>query len=133
VDVAGAERLRRLEHRAEHPVRSRKRAERRDQLLAHPRGEELAEAAVVIGDAECRVARAGKRASVVHEALEHLLDGELGADRQHRVAHRLELGIQLCHDDDDTPPATLNVRSAKTTSARVPISRILHSTLTGRG
>ena len=52
----------RLEHRAEHPVPARERAERGDQLVAHPRHEEAGEAALAVRRAERRVAGAGQLA-----------------------------------------------------------------------
>src|SRR5262249_24121534 len=72
VDVRRAERFRRLEDRAEHPVGQRQWAERGDELVAHARGEERAEAALVVRHAERGVARVDERARVVDEALEHL-------------------------------------------------------------
>ena len=78
----------RVEHRAEHAVLARQRAERGDQLVAHARGEEAAEAALAVGQPERRVARAGELARAVDEPLQDLVDRELGGDGEHRVADR---------------------------------------------
>src|SRR5262249_3317348 len=87
VDVRRAKRLRRLQHRAKHPVRSRQVAKRRHQPIAHAGGEKAAEAALAVGSAERGVAGAGELARALHEALKDLLDGPLGRDGQHGVAH----------------------------------------------
>ncbi len=84
-----------LEHRAEHPVRARQRAHRRDQLLAHTADEETAKAAVAVGDPERRIPRAGKLASVVDEALEHLVDRQLRRYRQDCVTDRPQRGAEV--------------------------------------
>ena len=47
-----------LEHRAEQPVRARQRADRRDQRVAHARGDEALEAALAVGHPDRRVPRA---------------------------------------------------------------------------
>ena len=60
-------------------MRRGQRTEPRDQLLAHPRGEELGEAALAVRDPERRVARVDEAARHVDEALEHLLDLEVDA------------------------------------------------------
>ena len=90
VDVARAVRRRGVEHRAEHAVLPRQRAERGDQLVAHARGEEAAEAALAVGQPERREARAGELAGAVDEPLQDLVDGEPGRDREHGVADRLQ-------------------------------------------
>ena len=89
-DVVRAVGLRGLEHRAEQAVRARQRAHRGDLLLRHAGGDELGEAALAVGDAERRVARAGELARGLDDALQDPLDGALGRDRQHGVAHGLE-------------------------------------------
>ena len=90
VDVARAVRLARLEHRAEHAVLARQRSERGDQLVAHARREEAAEAALPVGQSERGVPCTGELARAVDEPLQHLVDRELGRDREHGVADRLE-------------------------------------------
>ncbi len=104
VDVARAvRRLARLEHRAEHAVLARQRAERGDQLVAHPGREEAAEAALAVGQPERREARAGELARAVDEPLQHLVDREPGRDREHGVADRLERRAdRRRHSCDDT-------------------------------
>ena len=64
----------RVEHRAEHAVLPRQRAERGDQLVAHARGEEAPEAALAVGQPERREARAGELARAVDEPLQDLVD-----------------------------------------------------------
>ena len=95
VDVTRAVRRRRVEHRAEHAVLARQRAERGDQLVAHAGGEEPAEAALAVGQPERRVARAGELAGAVDEPLQDVVDGHLGRDREHRVADRPQGGAQM--------------------------------------
>ena len=90
VDVGRAVRLAGLEHRSQHAVLARQRPERGDQLVAHARGEEAAEAPVAVGQPERGVARARQLARGVHEPLEHLLHRQLGGHAQHGVAHSLE-------------------------------------------
>ena len=90
VDVAGAVRLTRLEHRAEHAVLARQRSERCDEPVAHARREEAAEAAFPVGQSERGVPCAGKLARAVDQSLQHLVDREPGSDREHGVADRLE-------------------------------------------
>ena len=93
-----------VEHRAEQPVRARERAHRRDQRVAHARGDEALEGALAVGDADRRVPRAGEPARGVDEALQHRLDRALGGDRQHRVAHRAQGRALLLHLRlEDTP------------------------------
>ena len=65
-----------------------------DQLVAHPRHQEAAKAAVAVGDPERRVVRAGELARAVDQPLEHLVDRQLGGHGEHRVADRLERGTQ---------------------------------------
>ncbi len=88
VDVAGRVRVAPLEHRAEHAVLAGQRAEGRDQLVAHPRGEEAAEAADAVGEAERGIPRAGELAGAVDEPLQDLVDRELGGDAEHSLADR---------------------------------------------
>ena len=71
---------------AEQPVRARERAERGDQLVAHPGHEEAGEAALAVRGAERRVAGARQLARGVDELLEHVLDRALRGDRQDGVA-----------------------------------------------
>src|SRR5215212_6885249 len=97
VDVGGAKRLRRLEHRAEQPVRTWERPHRRDELVAHARGKELTEPAVAVGQPQRGVAGRRELARTVHEALQHLLDRELGGHGQHGVADGLECGAERGH------------------------------------
>jgi hypothetical protein len=85
-------------------VLSGQRAHRGDQLIAHPRGDELGEAAVAVGDADGGVARVDEPARGVGEPLQHRLDRRLGGDRQHRVVHRAQGGALLFHlAFEDTP------------------------------
>ncbi len=88
VDVARRVRVALVEHRPEHAVLAGQRAEGRDQLVAHPRGEEAAEAAHAVGQAERRVVGAGELAGAVDEALQDLVDRELGGDAEHSLADR---------------------------------------------
>ena len=90
VDVLGAKRLRRLEHRAEQSVRAGQRTHRRDQLVVHSGDEEPPEPARAVGDAERGVARTGELAGSVDQALEHLVDRSLRGHRQDRVADGLQ-------------------------------------------
>ena len=85
----------RVEHRAEHPVLARQRPERRDQLVAHPGGEELREAALAVGKPERGVASVGQLPRAVHQPLEHLLHRALRGDREHRVADGPKRRTQL--------------------------------------
>ena len=102
VDVARAVRRRRVEHRAEHAVLAGQRAERGDQLVAHARGEEAAEAALAVGQPERGEAGAGELAGAVDEPLQDLVDREPRRDREHRVADRLQCRAQpLVHPSDD--------------------------------
>jgi hypothetical protein len=94
VDVPRAVGSIRLEHRAEHSVLPRKRAERGDELVAHARGEEPPKAAVAVRKSERRVTCGGELASAVHEALQHVLDRELGRNREHGVADRFQSRAQ---------------------------------------
>ena len=97
MDVAGPIRLGGLEHRAEHPVRTRQRTHRRDQLVAHPGDEEPAKPTLTVRDTEGGVACARQLAGAVDESLEHLLDRQLRGDRQDGVAYRLQRRAQLFH------------------------------------
>ncbi len=90
VDVSRPERLLRLEHRAEDAVRPRQRAERSDEVVAHPRREEAPEAARLVGQSKRGVARGRQLARAVDEPLEDVLDRQLGRDGEHCVAHRLQ-------------------------------------------
>ena len=88
----GAVRSRRLEHRAEHPVRARQRAHRGDQLIAHPRDQEPPEPTLSVRDAERGVPRGRQLARGVDKPLQHLIDRQLRGDGQDRVADRPERG-----------------------------------------
>ena len=94
VDITGAVRRRRVEHRAEHAVLSRQRAERGDQLVAHAGGEEPPEAALAVGKPERGVAGAGQLPRAVDEPLQDVVHRHLGRDREHRVADRPQGGTQ---------------------------------------
>ncbi len=97
VDVGGAVRRRGLEHCPEHTVLPRQRAERGDQAVAHPGGEEAPEAAVAVGQPERRVPRPRQLARAVHEPLQDLVDRQLGRHRQHGVADGPQLRTQRLH------------------------------------
>ena len=90
VDVLGPVRGGGVEHRAEHPVRARQRTHRGDQLIAHPRHQETAEAALSVGDPQSGIPCIGELASAVDQPLQHLLDRQLRGHGEHRVAHRLQ-------------------------------------------
>ena len=77
-----------LQHRSEQPVLARQLAERRDELVAHSRGDEPREAAVAVGHTDRGVARARQLARGVDELLEHRLDRVLGGDRQDGIRQR---------------------------------------------
>ena len=100
VDVGGPERLAFLEHRSEHAVLPRQRTERGDHRLTHPGGQELAEAALPVRDAQRGVPCIGELACTLDEPLEHLLDRELGRDGENGVADRLQRRVDptLAHD-----------------------------------
>jgi hypothetical protein len=66
-----------------------------DQLVAHTRDEEAAEAAVTVRGAERRVAGPGQLARPIDEALQDVLDRELRGDGENRVAYRSKRGIQV--------------------------------------
>ena len=89
VDVARAVRRGRVEHGAEHPVLSRQRAERRDQLVAHAGGEKPPEAALPVGQPERGVPCAGQLPRAVDEPLQDVVHRDLGRDGEHRVTDRL--------------------------------------------
>jgi hypothetical protein len=94
LDVVGAVRVRVGEHRAEEPVGPRQRPDLLDELVAHPRREELREAGpFLVGDPERRVARADQIAGRVHEHVQHHGERSLAGDREHDVAHRREGGV----------------------------------------
>ena len=107
VDVARAIRRLRVEHRAEHAVLAGQRAERGDQLVVHPRGEEAAEATLAVGQPERGEAGAGEHAGAVDEPLQDLVDREPRRDREHGVADRRQCRVQLLmvqplvHSSDD--------------------------------
>ena len=82
-----AVRLVRVEHGAEQAVCRGQRAEPRDQLLGHPRGQELGEAAVAVRNPDRRIAGVDKAPRDVDEPLQDLLDAEIRRDREHGVAH----------------------------------------------
>ena len=65
-----------------------------DQLVAHARDEKAAKAAVPVRDSERGVARAGKLAGRVDESLQHLVHGQVGGHREHRVTDRLQRRIE---------------------------------------
>ena len=71
-------------------------------FFAHPGHEEAAEAAVAVGDAERRIARADQLARALHEPLQHLVDRALRRDGEHRVAQLAQCGMQTAfHDVQD--------------------------------
>src|ERR671923_318519 len=90
LDVREALAPRRFEHGAEEAVLAREVADRVVLLLAHPRGDEVREAALAVGDADRRVARGGQLPRRVGELLEHGLEAVLGRDRDDGVADRAE-------------------------------------------
>ena len=94
VDVAGAVGLLRREHGAEDAVLPWQRAEGGDQLVAHARGEEGAEAAVAVGKPERGVAGLGELAGAVDEPLQDVVDRQLGRDREDGVADRFQRRVQ---------------------------------------
>ena len=87
MNVVGAERLGRREHRAQHSVRPGQGAQRGDQLVGHPRDDEVSKPAFAVRDTQRRKSRTGKLPRGVDELLEHLLDRALRGDRQHGVAN----------------------------------------------
>ena len=91
-DVVRAEGRRGLEHRPEQAVRARQRPHGGHLGVRHAGGDELGEGALAVRDAERGVARAGELPRGVDEAAQHPLDGALGGDRQHGVAHALQRG-----------------------------------------
>ena len=77
------------EQHAQHPVPAGQRA---DGLLlgrADPVHHELGERIALVGHAERGVARADQRPRRPHDHLQHVADGHLPGDRQHRLAHRV--------------------------------------------
>jgi hypothetical protein len=83
-----------LEHRPQHSVRARKRAHRRDQLVAHPGHQEAAKPACSVGDAQRGVTGAGQFPGGVDQLLQHLVHRQVGRYAEHGVAHRLQRRIQ---------------------------------------
>ena len=94
VDVVGPVGLGFHEHRAEHAVGARQRAHRRDQLVAHARHQEAAEAPLAVGDPKRGVSRAGELAGGVDELLQHLVHRQVRGDGEDRVADRLERRVE---------------------------------------
>ncbi len=94
MDVVGAKRLRRLQHRTEHAVGPWQRPHGRNQLLAHPRDEEAAKAALAIWDAEGGKARVCELSRGMHELLQDLLYRPLRSHRQHRTGDGLQRGAE---------------------------------------
>ena len=119
----------RVEHRAEHPVRARQRAQARDQLVAHAGDEEAAEAAVAVGDAERGVARAGQLARAVDEPLQHVVDRALRRDGQHRVAHLPQRGMQAAfHPRSRYGPWSVNCYRPTPSLPTKPCARCVRTT-----
>jgi hypothetical protein len=103
MDVLGAVGARGLQHRAKHPVGAGKGPHGGDELVAHPRDEEAAEAAGAVGDPERGIARLDELARAVDELLEDVVDVQARGHRQHRVADRLQRGThRLRHGRDDS-------------------------------
>ncbi len=59
-------------------------------LVAHARGQEAAEPALAVGQAERCEPRAGEVARAVDESLQDLVDRQAGCDREHGIADRLQ-------------------------------------------
>ena len=95
---------------------ARQRAHRRDQLVAHARGDELGEAALAVGHADGGVLRVDEAARGVCEALEHGLDRRLGGDRQDRVVHGAQGRALLLHRVIEDTPGQASLRSASSAS-----------------
>ena len=85
-DVGRAVRQRPLEHGAEQAVRARERADRGDQLVAHPGRDEVREAAVSVGDADGGVAAARQPSRRLHQAAQRRLERRRNGDCGDRLA-----------------------------------------------
>src|SRR3954454_12324043 len=92
VHVGRAVRVGRVEHGAEHPVLPRQRTERLDQLVTHPRGEELAEAALPVGQPECRITGVSELPRGVHEPLKDFFHRPLRSDGENSITDRTQRG-----------------------------------------
>ena len=105
-DVGRAERLLRLEHRAEQPVGARQRAHRSTSSSVIPAVMNCANPPSTVGDPERRVAGARQLARDLDDAPQHPLDRALGRDCQHGLVHGLERAdLSVIADDDRGRPS----------------------------
>ena len=96
-DVGEPFRLALGEQHAEHPVPARQRADGLPLGVADPVHHELGERVALVGHAERRVARADQGPRGPHDHLQHVADGHLPGDRQHRLAHLVQLIQPVTH------------------------------------
>ena len=97
-DVREPHRVGVLQHEPEQPVLARYRPDRAPLLVADPVGEELREPAVLVRYPQRRVAGVHQPAGRREDGLQHLVDGQVGGDREHGRAHRAQfLPITVSH------------------------------------
>ena len=100
-DIREPFRLALVEQHGEHPVPPRQRADRRPLGVADPVHHELGERVALIGHAERGVARADQGPGRAHDHLQHVADGHLPGDGQHRLAHLVQLVESFAHGCSD--------------------------------
>jgi len=89
-DVVEPLRPRLVQHHAQHAVLARQGTDRLPLLVAHPVDDELRERALVVGHAQRRVLRVEQLPRRADDALQHLLDREMGGDGEHRAGQRVQ-------------------------------------------